>query len=76
VVGFDRPKPLLCVRRTRPSDPRSTAPKTVGTRQTGNYVATVEGLRDGGAKAPKVTDDLEASEAVRDILRRYEEGSR
>jgi len=42
-------------------------------RTTGDYVATVEALIGAGAKAPKVTDDLEASEAVRDVLRRYEE---
>ena len=44
-------------------------------RSTGNYVATVEALLDAGAKAPKVTGDLEASEAVRELLRRREEGS-
>jgi ankyrin repeat protein len=42
-------------------------------RSTGDYVATVEALLDAGAKAPKLTDDLEASEAVRDVLRRREE---
>jgi len=42
-------------------------------RQTGDYPATVEALLDAGAKAPKVTDDLEASEEVRDVLRRREE---
>jgi hypothetical protein len=45
-------------------------------RQTGDYAAAVEALIDAGAKAPKVTDDLEASDAVRDTLRRYEERSR
>jgi ankyrin repeat protein len=44
-------------------------------RQTGDYAATVEALLDAGAKAPKLTDDLEASQAVRDVLRRYEEHS-
>ena len=44
-------------------------------RDTGDYVATMETLLDAGAKAPKVTDDLEASEAVRDVLRRHEEAS-
>jgi len=34
----------------------------------------VEALLDAGAKAPKVTDDLEASEAVRDLLRQREQG--
>jgi hypothetical protein len=44
-------------------------------RDTGDYVATVEALLDAGAKAPKVTQDLEASEAVRDLLMRYGERS-
>jgi ankyrin repeat protein len=44
-------------------------------RQTGDYAATVEALLDAGAKAPKLTDDLEASEAVRDVLARHEERS-
>lgn len=39
-------------------------------RDTGDYVATVEALLDAGAKAPEVTDDLEASDAVRDLLLR------
>jgi ankyrin repeat protein len=42
-------------------------------RDTGDYAATVETLLDAGAKAPKVTDDLEASPAVKEVLRRYEE---
>ena len=42
-------------------------------RQTGDYVATVEALLDAGAKAPKLTEDLEASPAVRELLRRREE---
>jgi len=42
-------------------------------RDTGDYAATVEALLDAGSKAPKLTDDLEASEAVREVLRRYEE---
>jgi hypothetical protein len=45
-------------------------------RDTGDYAATVEALIDAGAKPPKLTDDLEASEAVREVLRRYEEGDR
>jgi ankyrin repeat protein len=45
-------------------------------RQTGDYAATVEALLDAGAKAPKLTDDLEASQAAREVLRRYEEGYR
>ena len=44
-------------------------------RDTGDYVATVEALLDAGAKAPKVTEDLEASEPVLDALARYEESS-
>jgi len=43
-------------------------------RDTGDYAATVEALLGAGAKAPKLTDDLEASEAVREVLRRHEEG--
>ena len=42
-------------------------------RDTGDYAATVQALLDAGAKAPKLTDDLEASEAVREVLRRHEE---
>jgi hypothetical protein len=41
-------------------------------RHKGDYVGTVEALLDAGAKAPKVTDDLEASEMVRDALTRRE----
>ena len=44
-------------------------------RDTGDYAATVEALLDAGAKAPKLTDDLEASQAAREVLRRYEERS-
>jgi ankyrin repeat protein len=44
-------------------------------RNTGEYVATVKALLNAGAKAPKVTDDLEASETVRDLLLQNEEGS-
>ncbi len=40
-------------------------------RDTGDYVSTVEALVNAGAKAPKVTDNLEASEAVRDFLREF-----
>ena len=42
-------------------------------RDTGDYVATVEAMLAAGAKAPPVTDDLEASDAVRELLRRHEE---
>jgi ankyrin repeat protein len=42
-------------------------------RETGDYGATVQTLIDAGAKPPKLTDDLEASPAVREVLRRYEE---
>ena len=40
-------------------------------RDTGDYVATVEALLTVGAKAPEVTDDLEASESVRELLAHY-----
>jgi len=43
-------------------------------RDTGDYASTVETLLEAGAKAPKVTDDLEASPEVKEVLRRYEEG--
>ena len=42
-------------------------------RDTGDYAATVEALIKAGAKPPKLTPDLEASEAVREVLRRYED---
>jgi ankyrin repeat protein len=38
-------------------------------RATGDYASTVEALLDAGALAPKVTDDLEASAAVKAVLR-------
>ncbi|HEU0175705.1 MAG TPA: ankyrin repeat domain-containing protein [Blastocatellia bacterium] len=44
-------------------------------RETGDYVATVEALLNAGARAPKVTEDLDASDPVRDLLLRYEESS-
>jgi hypothetical protein len=44
-------------------------------RETGDYAATVELLLEAGAKAPEVTEDLEASEPVREVLVRYEESS-
>jgi len=44
-------------------------------RNTGDYLATVKTLLDARANAPVVTDDLEASDSVRDLLRRYAEGS-
>ena len=40
-------------------------------RDTGDYVATVQALLDAGAKAPELSDDLEASDAVRDLLQRH-----
>jgi ankyrin repeat protein len=43
-------------------------------RDTGDYEATVEALLSAGARAPRVTDDLEASEEVRERLRRHAEG--
>jgi ankyrin repeat protein len=42
-------------------------------RDTGDYAATVQALLDAGAAAPKLTDDLEASEEVREVLRQHEE---
>src|SRR5205807_2966237 len=44
-------------------------------RQTGEYAATVEVLLGAGVKAPKNADVPEASEAVREVLRRHEEGN-
>src|SRR5215510_8539907 len=44
-------------------------------RDTGDYVATVEALLDAGARALAVTDDLEASGPVRELLRRRAEHS-
>jgi len=38
-------------------------------RDTGDYVAVVAQLLDAGAKSPRVTDDLEASEPVRELLK-------
>ncbi len=40
-------------------------------RKSGDYVATVEALLAAGAKAPKVTDDLEATEPVKEALLKY-----
>jgi hypothetical protein len=40
-------------------------------RNTGDYGATVELLLNAGAKAPVLTESLEASEAARDALRRH-----
>ena len=40
-------------------------------RDTGDYVSTLEALLGAGAKAPRITPDLEASEPVRDLLERY-----
>lgn len=42
-------------------------------RDTGDYVATVEELLRAGAKAPTFSEDLEASDPVRDLLREYAE---
>jgi ankyrin repeat protein len=39
-------------------------------RRTGDYVATVEALLDAGAKAPDLNQNLEATDAVREVLRR------
>ena len=42
-------------------------------KETGDYACTVEALLQAGAEAPKPTDELEASEPVRAVLRRYAE---
>jgi hypothetical protein len=42
-------------------------------RDSGDYVATVEALLSAGAKAPEVTDDLEACDSVRDLLQQHAE---
>jgi hypothetical protein len=42
-------------------------------RATGDYVATAEALLEAGAKAPPVTEDLEGSEDVLELLRAWEE---
>jgi hypothetical protein len=39
-------------------------------RQTGDYAGVVEALLEAGAKAPPFSEDLEASEPVRAVLRR------
>lgn len=44
-------------------------------RETGDYVATIEALLDAGAKAPQLTEELEASEPVREVLAQYEASS-
>lgn len=41
-------------------------------RDTGDYVAAVKALLNAGAKAPKLRDDLEASEPVRELLTQYD----
>ena len=41
-------------------------------RETGDYAGTVEALIAAGAKAPRVTEELEASEVVKEVLGRYE----
>ncbi len=41
-------------------------------RDTGDYAAVVETLMEAGATAPKVTEDLEGSEEVKQVLLRYE----
>ena len=43
-------------------------------RDTGDYVAAVEELLNAGAKTPKLTDHLEASEPVRELLRQRAQG--
>jgi ankyrin repeat protein len=45
-------------------------------KDTGDYAGTVDALLAAGAKAPVLTDDLEASAPVRGVLRRYAERAR
>lgn len=40
-------------------------------RRTGDYAATVTALLDAGAKSPELTEDLDASDAVLEVLRRH-----
>ncbi len=40
-------------------------------RDSGDYAKTVLALLEAGAKPPRLTDDLEASEAVREVLAQY-----
>jgi hypothetical protein len=40
--------------------------------RTGDYVGTVEALLNAGAKAPPLTDTLQASDRVRDVLQRWQ----
>jgi hypothetical protein len=42
-------------------------------RESGDYAAAVEALLQAGANAPPLTENLEASEPVRAILRRHEQ---
>ena len=42
-------------------------------RATGDYAATAEALLEAGAKAPRVTEDLEGSEEALEVLRSWEE---
>jgi ankyrin repeat protein len=45
-------------------------------KETGDYAGTVEALLRAGAKAPELTEDLEASPAAREALRRHRESTR
>jgi len=40
-------------------------------KETGDYGSTVDALLRAGAKAPELSDDLEASDAARAVLGRY-----
>jgi ankyrin repeat protein len=42
-------------------------------RQSGDYAGATEALLEAGAEAPKLTADLEATDSVRAVLRRYVE---
>jgi hypothetical protein len=40
-------------------------------REKGDYAGVVEALLQAGAKAPPLTEEVEVSDAVREVLKRY-----
>jgi hypothetical protein len=42
-------------------------------KDSGDYAGVVEALLQAGAKAPRLTDEVEASEPVLEVLRRHAE---
>jgi ankyrin repeat protein len=44
-------------------------------RETGDYAGVVEALLQAGAKAPPLADEVEVSDAVREVLKRYAAGN-